>query len=172
MRADFPTPEFFQQVCEKGLSLIRPFQASAAAHDTWGSNFGRAKPPSYWAYSRLRALLALSEARALRPKRVLEVAAGDASLSACLQEAGSEVVVNDLRSDVLEEAIQRFRNRKQIRTLPGNVFDLTPEAAGCFDLVIACEVIEHVAHAIDFLRHLTRFLTPGGHILLTTPNGT
>jgi 2-polyprenyl-6-hydroxyphenyl methylase/3-demethylubiquinone-9 3-methyltransferase len=37
--------------------------------------------------------------------------------------------------------------------------------------VIACEIIEHVAHPVEFLSQLRRFLTPGGHLLLTTPNG-
>jgi 2-polyprenyl-3-methyl-5-hydroxy-6-metoxy-1,4-benzoquinol methylase len=32
-------------------------------------------------------------------------------------------------------------------------------------------VIEHVAHPVDLLRQLKRFLEPGGRILLTTPNG-
>ena len=37
--------------------------------------------------------------------------------------------------------------------------------------MVACEVIEHVAHPLDLLAHLRDFLEPGGRILLTTPNG-
>lgn len=36
---------------------------------------------------------------------------------------------------------------------------------------MACEVIEHVAHGDEFLRHIKRFVKPKGTLLLTTPNG-
>ena len=127
--------------------------------------------PSYWAYGRLRALLALGKSLALRPKRVLEVAAGDAALCACLQETGCDVSANDLRQEHIEQSVARFRNCSQIRILPGNIFDLDPAETGTFDLVIACEIIEHVAHPVEFLSQLRRFLTPHGQLLLTTPNG-
>ena len=130
-----------------------------------------AHPPSYWAYGRLRALLGLGESLALRPQRVLEVAAGDAALCACLEQAGSDVTANDLRRDNLEQSVANFRNRNQIRLLPGNVFDLDPATIGTFDLVIACEIIEHVANPVAFLSQLRNFLTATGHVLLTTPNG-
>jgi 2-polyprenyl-6-hydroxyphenyl methylase/3-demethylubiquinone-9 3-methyltransferase len=107
----------------------------------------------------------------LKPKRVLEVAAGDASLCACLAAKGVEVFANDLRAESLREAISCFSVGNQINLLPGNLFDLDPAENGLFDLVIACEIIEHVAHTVDLLRHLRRFLTPGGHLILTTPNG-
>jgi len=171
MRPDFPSSEMFEEVCQKGLSAVRPLLLSAADHDPHGWNYGEARLPSYWAYGRLRALLALSEARALRPKRVFEVAAGDAALCACLQQMGCEVVANDLLRENLEQSVAHFHNRDQIRIVPGNVFELSPSMTGQFDLVIACEVIEHVAHADDLLRQLKKFVTPDGHILLTTPNG-
>jgi 2-polyprenyl-3-methyl-5-hydroxy-6-metoxy-1,4-benzoquinol methylase len=58
-----------------------------------------------------------------------------------------------------------------VRIVGGNLFDLSPQSLGRFDLVIACEVIEHVAHPGDLLSHLRGFLAPGGRLLLTTPNG-
>lgn len=167
----FPSRQQFDAVCQRGLSEIRPLQPSAADDDRWGWNFGKAIPPSYWAYGRLRALLALAHAQQLRPKRVLEVAAGDAALSACLEQAGCEVVANDLRSENLEKSIANFTNCNRIRLLAGDVFDLSPADTGMFDLVVACELMEHVAYASDLLKQLKRFLLPGGHMLITTPNG-
>jgi 2-polyprenyl-3-methyl-5-hydroxy-6-metoxy-1,4-benzoquinol methylase len=119
----------------------------------------------------MRVLATLRQALALRPNRVLEVAAGDGALCACLAATGATVFANDLRGEALAKGIEGFENRDNIKLLPGNCFDLDPAQVGCFDLVIACEVIEHVAHALDFVRHLKSFLSPGGHILLTTPNG-
>jgi 2-polyprenyl-6-hydroxyphenyl methylase/3-demethylubiquinone-9 3-methyltransferase len=168
----FPSPKLYAEVCRRGFSVIRPLIWNPdPALDAYGWNYGAARPPSYAAYGRLRALLALGESAGLRPRRALEVAAGDASLSACLQQTGCEVTANDLREDDLKQAVANFRNGARIRVLPGNVFDLDPAETGCFDLVIACEIIEHVAHPIEFLLHLKKFLTPGGHVLLTTPNG-
>lgn len=166
----FPSWDLFADVCRRGLSVVRPV-VPANGSDQEGWNFGSARPPSYFAYGRLRALLALSESLALRPKRVLEVAAGDGSLCACLQLAGCEVTANDLRKENLEQAVAHFTNGGRIRLLSGNLFDLDPSETGQFDLVIACEIVEHVAHTVDFLRQLKRFLTPDGRLLLTTPNG-
>lgn len=102
---------------------------------------------------------------------MLEVAAGDAALCACLRELGCDVVANDLRTEHLQRSAAQFRNGCDIRMVPGDLFTLDPESLGRFDLVIACEIIEHVAHAPEFLAQLRSFLNPGGHILLTTPNG-
>src|ERR1700682_2190361 len=111
-------------------------------------------------------MLALSKAAALRPKSVLEIAAGDAALSACLAAMGCRVVANDLRGDHLSQAVARFSHSADIRLLPGNLFDLDPVQTGQFDLVVACEVIEHVAHTVEFLAQLKRFVAPGGHLLI------
>lgn len=51
--------------------------------------------------------------------------------------------------------------------------DLTAElpfADGVFDLVVAGEVIEHVPHPDDLLRQIRRVLSPGGHLVISTPN--
>ena len=140
-------------------------------NDVDGWNYGSAWPPSYGAFGRLRVLTTLNSVLALKPRRVLEVAAGDGALSACLAARGVSVAANDLRADALATTIANFQTRDRIDVLPGNLFDLNPDATGRFDLVIATEVVEHIAHTDDFLRHLARFLTPNGRIFLTTPNG-
>ena len=169
--AEFPDYTLFRSVRTSGLSQVRPPLDAAAASDPFGWNYGSGFPPSYWAYGRLRALLALLEAASLKPQSALEVAAGDAALSACLATMGCRVVANDLRGDNLSEAVANFSNGEAIQRLPGNLFDLDPATTGLFDLVIACEVLEHVAHTVDFLKQLRRFVAPGGHLLITTPNG-
>lgn len=169
--APLPPYSLFKTICDTGLSAVRPMTAAALHNDADGWNFGSAWPPSYGAFGRLRVLTTLERVVALKPRRVLEVAAGDGALSACLAARGIEVVVNDLRTEVLESAIANFQTMDRIAVLPGNLFDLDPDATGRFDLIIATEVVEHVAHTDEFLRHLARFLTPDGRIFLTTPNG-
>ena len=168
-RAEFPWGTF-HTVCREGLGAVRPFR-DRKCPDPYGWNFGATRPPSYWAYGRMRALLAEADAVALAPQRVLEVAAGDGALCAVLADRGCAVTANDLRIDALAQDLARFRNAADIGLLGGNLFDLDPDRTGGFDLVIACELLEHVAHTEDFLRQLRRFLKPGGRALVTTPNG-
>jgi 2-polyprenyl-6-hydroxyphenyl methylase/3-demethylubiquinone-9 3-methyltransferase len=126
-------------------------------------------PPSYAAYGRYRFLDTLRRARDLAPRRVLEVAAGGGFNAACLQEEGRHIVVNDLRP--LEAEREAWTTGDKLHWEAGDFHALTPERLGTFDLVMACEVIEHVAHGDRMLGHLRRFLAPGGTLLLTTPNG-
>jgi 2-polyprenyl-3-methyl-5-hydroxy-6-metoxy-1,4-benzoquinol methylase len=169
-RAQLPALADFSRACKLGLSAVYPFK-SRRFPDADGWKYGTAWPPSHRAFGRLRALLAVQYAAGLRPGRVLEVAAGGGGLSATLAARGCEVVVNDLRGDVIRGAVAEYETAGKIRVVPGNMFQLRPEETGEFDLVLACEVIEHVAYPGALLSHLARFLAPGGRVLLTTPNG-
>jgi 2-polyprenyl-3-methyl-5-hydroxy-6-metoxy-1,4-benzoquinol methylase len=106
----------------------------------------------------MRSLLAVKDALRLKPGRVLEVASGGCGLAASLAHAGCSVVVNDLLEDGTREAINEYSTGEVLQFIGGNLFDLSPEQTGKFDLVIACEVIEHVAHPLDLLVHLRRSL--------------
>jgi 2-polyprenyl-3-methyl-5-hydroxy-6-metoxy-1,4-benzoquinol methylase len=119
----------------------------------------------------MRVLATLQLALSLNPRRVLEIGAGDASLTSCLVARGVSASANDIRQEALTDAVEMYKNHDKINLLPGNVFDLDPSQTGRFDLITACEVIEHAAFPLDFLRHLKKFLEPKGKILLTTPNG-
>jgi len=171
-KASYPDYALFRSVCSSGLSKIRPLRNGASRKDDlWGWNYGAGWPPSYWAYGRMRAMMTLLEASALSPKTVLEVAAGDAALSACLATQGCTATANDLRAENLANAVANFSNAECIRCLPGDLFQLDPAKIGQFDLVIACEIVEHVAHTVKFLSQLKRLTAPQGRILITTPNG-
>lgn len=50
-------------------------------------------------------------------------------------------------------------------------FDKAADLAGTQDLVLFCEVLEHLdVHPVEVLRFLLRLIKPEGHIYLTTPN--
>jgi len=168
-RARFPWSKF-HQVSASGLGVVRPF-ATRDFPDPQGWNFQPAWAPSYWSFGRMRALLAIEDALALPAQTVLEVASGDGALCAVLSAAGRQTTANDLRTENLTNGLRNFRNAGSIHLLGGNLFDLDPEKTGRFDLVIACEILEHVAHTVDFLKQLRRFLNPDGRALITTPNG-
>ncbi|MEK7395643.1 MAG: methyltransferase domain-containing protein, partial [Candidatus Poribacteria bacterium] len=71
----------------------------------------------------------------------------------------------------LDEEIKAWPNSEDIEIIIGNLLELDPKKIGHFDLVMACEVIEHVAHGDELIEHLRKFLNPAGKLLITTPNG-
>ncbi len=108
-------------------------------------------------------------ARALAPSsRVLDIAAAQGNFSLALAERGYDVTWNDLRHD-LEGYVRLKYEHGQLAYRPGNVFEL--EISEPFDLVLAAEVIEHVAHPDEFVAQLRRLVQPGGYAVITTPNG-
>jgi 2-polyprenyl-3-methyl-5-hydroxy-6-metoxy-1,4-benzoquinol methylase len=58
---------------------------------------------------------------------------------------------------------------KGIRVIARTVQDLTADS-GKYDVITACDVIEHLANPLDFLRRLRLHLKPGGQLLVTTGN--
>lgn len=169
-RTRFPEYSVFAQSCQHGLSTVHSFKQDVTS-DPDGWKFGARWPPSHGAFGRMRSLLNIQDALLLKPRRSLEIAAGGGGLSARLAANGCEVVVNDLREEELTASLGEFSNGDCVRIEGGNMFDLSPERLGTFDLVLACEVIEHVAHPSELLEHLKNFLEPDGRLLLTTPNG-
>ncbi|MGI8801377.1 MAG: class I SAM-dependent methyltransferase [Solirubrobacteraceae bacterium] len=99
--------------------------------------------------------------------RVLDVAAGQGNLTVALSRCGYRVTWNDLRADLVEYVRLKL-GRCDVRFCPGDVFELD---VACFDAVLATEVIEHVAHPDQFLKRLGDLVRPGGHVIITTPNG-
>ena len=121
---------------------------------------------AYWA--RRDATLALVERAASPPARVLDVAAAQGNFTLALAERGYRVTWNDLRADLAEYARMKYE-RGEVEFVAGNILDLVPSDP--WDVVVACEVIEHVAHPDRFIEQLAALVEPGGHIVVTTPNG-
>ena len=118
--------------------------------------------------NRLDLTLAMVKAVAPRNTRVLDVAAGSGNFSLSLAETGYKVVWNDLMEDLVEYVKQKYEYG-EITYAPGNVIDLKFEQP--FDLVLIAEIIEHVAYPNVFLQKIAQLVAPGGHIVMTTPNG-
>ena len=121
-----------------------------------------------YAYQKRRdETLRLMQRAAAPPARVLDVAAAQGNFSLALAEMGYEVTWNDLRAD-LADYVRLKHEHGALHFAPGNVFDLRCEP---FDVVLITEVIEHVAHPDQFLAQIARLVKPGGHVVMTTPNG-
>ncbi len=132
--------------------------------------FGEVRYYGYvYAYQRrIRETLDLIQRVARPPATVLDVAAAQGNFSLRLAEMGYRVTWNDLRSD-LADYVRLKHERGEIEFALGNVFDLGFE--GHFDFVLITEIIEHVAHPDEFLQKIGRLVKPGGHVVMTTPNG-
>lgn len=159
----------FQEICQSGFSKLGFTKTlkEEQVKNPW--QWQSAWPPSYEAMGRFRFLQTLTAARSIKFQRSLEVAGGDGFLGACLWQPDRTIVINDIR-DLAHERTA-WINGDKIQFLPGDLFGLTPQTVGLFDLVIACEVLEHVAYGKEMIEHLVTFLKPGGTLLLTTPNG-
>jgi len=100
-------------------------------------------------------------------ERVLDLGSGAGELTAALAAAGAQVI----GADVAEAALARARAGH-----PGLEFRLAeidgelPFEDGCFDVVWASEVIEHVADTARWLSEIRRVLVPRGRLLVTTPD--
>ncbi len=169
-RTEFPEYSMFAHSCHHGLSTVFSFKPGVV-NDPYGWKFGARWPPSYWAFGRMRTLLTLQDALFLKPRSALTIAAGGGDLSTCLAASDCDVVANDLREEELRISLREFSNGDCIRIEGGDMFLLSPQRLGKFDLVLACEIIEHVAHPLELLKHLKKFLKPDGRLILTTPNG-
>jgi 2-polyprenyl-6-hydroxyphenyl methylase/3-demethylubiquinone-9 3-methyltransferase len=131
----------------------------------------RQRDPGYaYAYdNRVRHALELIERVAGAGARILDVAGAQGNFSLLLAERGYSVVWNDLRSE-LEGYVRLKHERGDLSYLPGEIFEVSPPDRHV-DVVLASEIIEHVAHPDRLLRRLAALVKPGGHIVLTTPNG-
>ncbi len=164
-----PGTGIFPRILKEGFQVLGRHKDGPRTADANHWLFEPGLPPSYSAAGRLRFALTLRDALSIRPKRVLEVAAGGGLLSACLAEPGRRLVLNDLRD--MSGEVEMWETGEPLEFVQGNLLELDPARLGTFDLVLACDVIEHVAHGDKFLAQLRRFLAPGGRLLLTTPNG-
>jgi 2-polyprenyl-3-methyl-5-hydroxy-6-metoxy-1,4-benzoquinol methylase len=130
-----------------------------------------APPRSGYGYAyRLRKKHTLERIQRLVPPgaRILDIAAAQGNFTLTLAELGYEVTWNDLR-DELAGYVKAKHERGLVHYAPGNVLELRfPEP---FDAILLGEVIEHVARPDHFLEKISRFLRPGGFIVMTTPNG-
>lgn len=106
----------------------------------------------------------------LRPATVLDVGCGTGTLlTAPLAARFPDVSFHGVDPDPTTIAAARRLHHHLANLAFSPPGDLA--AGGRFDLVIASEVIEHVEDPLAFLAQLRSRLSPGGRVLLTTPNG-
>ena len=101
-------------------------------------------------------------------KRVLDAGCGAGYGAAELARVAASVV----GSDISAQAVTFAREHYAAPNLWFEQADCTalPHADGRFDLVVAFEVIEHLANWRELLMEARRLLAPGGQFVVSTPN--
>ncbi|WP_310473813.1 methyltransferase domain-containing protein [Sandarakinorhabdus sp.] len=101
-------------------------------------------------------------------KRVLDLACGTGYGTAILGAQGGQVTGVDISAAAIR--IAKLRHGSDNTTFViADCFDL-PFAAASFDVVVANEMIEHVADHDALIIEARRVLAPGGLLLVSTPN--
>jgi 2-polyprenyl-3-methyl-5-hydroxy-6-metoxy-1,4-benzoquinol methylase len=137
--------------------------------EVWGERFDRG---FQWSYlSRRQATIEAILKSHPPPGRVLDLAAAQGNFSIALAQLGYQVTWNDLRSELIDYVRLKLPVGLQIEFLAGNVFELQASRSLSYDVVLATEIIEHVAHPDEFLLKLSSLVRPEGIVVISTPNG-
>ena len=104
--------------------------------------------------------------RFVRGKQVLDIACGEGYGAAALQKAGAAHIIG---VDVAEQVSLHAHKRYGLDARSGNAEQI-PLTNGSVDVVVSFETIEHVPHPHRFLDECIRVLTPGGRLIISTPN--
>lgn len=116
-----------------------------------------------WRFHALR-----SEKRYLRdrpPGRLLDVGCGQGEFAAGMAERGWSAEGIDFD----EGAVRVARQQPGVTTASGSIIDQA-YPADCFDAITMSNVIEHVSDPVETVAECHRVLTPGGRLVMITPN--
>lgn len=128
---------------------------------------------AWYVRRRLRALLG---PLAGQPIRVLDAGTGFGQYAYFLvsEFPNVEVTAVDVKEDYLERARAFFDRTPYAGRVRFEARDLTappPEdEAGCYDLVLSVDVMEHIEDDRAVFRGFERVLRPGGHVVVNTPS--
>jgi 2-polyprenyl-3-methyl-5-hydroxy-6-metoxy-1,4-benzoquinol methylase len=107
--------------------------------------------------------------RNLHPKRVLDCGCGDGSL---LSVVARHLTYGELHGTDIAPNVPIQRTGLPIQFRQQDLGSPIPqELHGQFDLVLCCEVIEHVPDDSTVLENLNSLVAPGGTVVLTTQSG-
>src|SRR5262249_41172258 len=99
---------------------------------------------------------------------VLDAACGEGYGSFLLAQTAREVVGIDIAAEAIAHAQSRYA-APNLRYVEGSCTAL-PLADASVDLVISFETIEHLQQQSEMLAEFRRVLTPGGVLVISSPN--
>ncbi len=122
---------------------------------------------NYWFQRHVAAYRWAAGVLPLRDAVVVEAGCGEGYGGALMAEAGAAVVAGlDLDLPTLRHAAARYH---RVGAVQANLVAL-PLADGVADLVVSCQVVEHLWDQDAFVGECARVLRTGGRLVVTTPN--
>lgn len=105
-----------------------------------------------------------------RATRILDIGCGQGQLVALLLEHGYADVVG---IDVSAEQVELAHRLGRTTVRQADLFQFSADNAGEFDAITAIDLVEHFDRdaVVDLFRTLAQLLSPGGTLVLRTPNG-
>jgi len=127
-------------------------------------------PTRRWIHTRRKEMIEglLRQVAQAGVTRAMEVGPGSGLYLPLLAQLAGEVFATDIEPSFLDRARERLAGNDRARFV---VDDITrtelPEAS--FDLILCTEVLEHIADWRAALTSMAKLLTPGGTLVLSTP---
>jgi SAM-dependent methyltransferase len=154
-------------VSATALQEFDKYAVSGAYH--WSKLEGRGLR-SYHARLWARYGWFVEQVSALRPALTLDVGCGDAALTHLVSLAGDGRVVgvepDDVGVRLGAQALERVGSRATV--VRGSAYALPVESAVA-DVVVMCELLEHLEDVSGALKEAARALRAGGTLLVSTP---
>jgi len=115
----------------------------------------------------MKQLRSISNLKAGKPLRILDLGCGNGAFSARMANAGFDVVACDHSLSGVEIAKEEF---PQIEFFQQDVNEQLPALhLGAFDVVVSLEVIEHLFQPRVLFQRAHEALGQGGHLIVSTP---
>jgi SAM-dependent methyltransferase len=105
----------------------------------------------------------------LQGRRVLDIGCRDGLFSFAAERMGAGEVIgidSDLSRGATELLIPYLNSKVRMHRM--NIFDLSPESFGSFDVIIFPGVLYHLRYPFWALRIIRGVLRPGGHLVIET----
>jgi 2-polyprenyl-3-methyl-5-hydroxy-6-metoxy-1,4-benzoquinol methylase len=102
-------------------------------------------------------------------EEVMDVGAGHGAITELFAD-GRRVLATDLSDDCIAAMRKRFASTANVEVLQADLRQLDPDDLGRrFDSIVLINVLEHIEDDAGTLADLTRFLQPGGALVLYVP---
>jgi ubiquinone/menaquinone biosynthesis C-methylase UbiE len=102
-------------------------------------------------------------------KKVLDIGCGNGYGTALMAKSAKEIVGLDYDAATVAGNQSTYRSISNISFKQGSIPPI-PYDDGSFEVITAFQFIEHIEPRKEFLKECLRVLSPGGTLLVTTPN--